>query len=85
MSTMSGAHDLVVVGASAGGVEALTRLVAGLPQSIDASIVVVLHMPPDTPSQLAAILGRAGALPAFQVDSRRAIEPGHIFVAPPNR
>ncbi|MBV9577461.1 MAG: chemotaxis protein CheB [Chloroflexi bacterium] len=85
MTPRAAGRDIIVVGASAGGVEALTRLVAGLPRRIAAAIVVVLHVPPDTPSALAAILGRAGPLPAVQVEGRRSLEHGRIYVAPPNR
>jgi two-component system, chemotaxis family, protein-glutamate methylesterase/glutaminase len=81
---MSG-HDIVVLGASAGGVEALTRLVAGLPADVQAALFVVLHLPPDAPSSLAPILDRAGPLPAIPAEDHQPIEPGHIYVAPPNR
>ena len=55
---------IVVVGASAGGVQALRTLVAGLPASIAAPVVVVLHIPRNAPSALAAILDRAGPMVA---------------------
>jgi two-component system chemotaxis response regulator CheB len=85
VTTTRAVRDIVVVGASAGGVEALTLLVAGLPRSIPAAIIVVLHVPPDSPSALAAILRRSGAVPVQQVESRQLIQLGHIYVAPPNR
>jgi two-component system chemotaxis response regulator CheB len=85
MTIGSAGRDIVVVGASAGGVEALTRLVAGLPAHIPAAFIVVLHVPPDTPSALAAILARAGPVPAVQVEDRQPIEHGVIYVAPPDR
>jgi len=78
-------HDLVVVGASAGGVEALTRLVAGLPAGFAAAVFVVLHIPPDVPSALAAILRRSARLPVMQAEDEQPIESGHIYVARPNR
>jgi two-component system chemotaxis response regulator CheB len=76
---------MVVVGASAGGVEALMRLVSGLPSDFAAAVFVVLHLPPDAPSALATILDRAGPLPAYQAQDKQPIEAGRIYVARPNR
>lgn len=59
----AGPRDLVVIGASAGGVETLKRVVADLPNDLAATICIVLHIAPDTPSMLAKILARAGPLP----------------------
>jgi two-component system, chemotaxis family, protein-glutamate methylesterase/glutaminase len=77
-------HDLIVIGGSAGGVEALRILVAGLPHDLPAAICVVLHLSPAEPSFLHAILTRAGSLPATQVVKAEPIAPGHIYVAPPD-
>ena len=76
-------RDIVVVGASAGGVEALRTLVAGLPEGFPAALFIVLHVPPTT-SVLPAILARAGKLPAAHARDGDAIEHGRIYVAPPN-
>jgi two-component system chemotaxis response regulator CheB len=78
-------HALVVVGASVGGVEALQSLVAGLPPQFPAAVLVVLHIPAHPPSQLHAILARAGALPVTTAEDGEAIVPGHIYVAPADR
>jgi two-component system, chemotaxis family, protein-glutamate methylesterase/glutaminase len=56
-------RDLVVMGASAGGVETLSRVVAGLPRTLPAAVCIVLHIAPESPSALAGILARAGSLP----------------------
>jgi two-component system, chemotaxis family, protein-glutamate methylesterase/glutaminase len=77
-------RDVVVVGASAGGVEALMRLVQELPAGFPAAVFVVLHVPPDSRSLLARILGRAGHLPAGEAVDGEPIRPGRIFVARPN-
>ncbi len=77
-------HDIIVVGASAGGVEALITLVRRLPADLPAALFVVLHMPAHSPSALPAILNRSGPLPAVQAADRQEIVPGHIYVAPPD-
>jgi two-component system, chemotaxis family, protein-glutamate methylesterase/glutaminase len=78
-------RDLVVVGASAGGVEALCGLAAGLPADLGAAVLVVLHLPAGGRSALAAILNRSGPLPAHIARHGQAITDGHIHVAPPDR
>ena len=75
---------VVVVGASAGGVEALTTLAAGLPEDFDAPICVVLHLTADAESRLADIISRAGALPATQVRGDERLESRRIYVARPD-
>jgi len=77
-------RDLVVVGASAGGVEALRTLVSGLPADLAAAVLVVLHLPPGGTSALASILDRAGPLPATVARAGTPLEHGRIHVAPPD-
>jgi two-component system, chemotaxis family, protein-glutamate methylesterase/glutaminase len=76
--------SIVVVGASAGGVEALQRFVRALPADFAAPILVVLHASPTGRSYLPEILTRAGALPAMHARDGEHVEPGHIYVAPPD-
>jgi two-component system chemotaxis response regulator CheB len=76
---------LVVLGASAGGVDALTSVVAALPGNLDAAVLVVLHISPRGPSVLPEILERAGSLPAHHVVHGEPLERGHVYVAPPDR
>ena len=76
-------HDVVVVGASSGGVEALSTLVGSLPAGLPAAVFVVLHVNPDAPSYLPAILNRAGALPAAHAVDDEPIRRGRVYVAPP--
>lgn len=77
-------RDIIVVGASAGGIQALEGLVSGLDPRIPAAVFVVLHIPPWIPSSLAQILQRAGSLPAHDARSNQPIEHGRIYVAPPD-
>jgi two-component system, chemotaxis family, protein-glutamate methylesterase/glutaminase len=76
--------DVVVVGASAGGVEALKELVGGLPGDFASPILVVLHVPASGPSVLPEILSRSGSLPALHAVDGQELEAGHIYVAPPD-
>lgn len=77
-------HDIIAVGASAGGVEALMRLARDLPSDLPAAVFVVLHIPANGASALPTILSRAGPLPAVHPRDGEAIEPGRIYVAPPD-
>jgi two-component system, chemotaxis family, protein-glutamate methylesterase/glutaminase len=77
-------HDIIVIGASAGGVEALSQLVAGLPRDLAAAIFVVIHISPHGKSVLPSILNRQGKLPASHAIDGEAIAQGHIYIAPPD-
>ena len=77
-------HGIVVVGASAGGVEALAELAASLPSDLSAAVFVVLHLPPTGISALPEILLRHGPLPAAHVKDGEPIRPGRIYVGPPD-
>jgi two-component system, chemotaxis family, protein-glutamate methylesterase/glutaminase len=79
------ARDVVVVGGSAGSVQALIRLVGGLPPDLPAAMLVVVHTPTHAVSRLPEILGRAGPLPAAHAVDGEPLRPGRIYVAPPNR
>ncbi|WP_229371365.1 chemotaxis protein CheB [Umezawaea beigongshangensis] len=83
MPVPSRTRDLVVVGASAGGVEALRAFVAGLPADLPAAVCVVLHLPSGGNSALASILSRSGPLPAFTAENGQPLEKGCVYVAPP--
>jgi two-component system, chemotaxis family, protein-glutamate methylesterase/glutaminase len=76
-------HDILTIGASAGGVEALTRLIGELPSDLPAALFVVLHIPPTAPSLLPLILNRRSALKAHHGMEGEIIEMGKVYVAPP--
>jgi two-component system chemotaxis response regulator CheB len=74
----------VVIGASAGGLEPLREVVSLLPPHFPSPVFIVLHIPPHSPSPLADILSRAGSLPATHPADDTTIQPGRIYVAPPD-
>src|SRR5664279_1942309 len=84
-STVPQEAQLVVIGSSAGGIEALSRLVASLPADFPAPIVIAQHLDPRRPSHLHEILARRATLPVRVVEEREALEDGVIFVVPSNR
>ncbi len=77
-------HDLIVIGGSAGAVEALSVLVAGLPPDLPAAVCVVVHQPAFAPSRLAEILTQAGTLPAVAARDGAPLTPGTVHVAIPD-
>src|SRR4051794_40280789 len=85
MAPASEPRSLIVIGASAGGVEALTTIVRALPEDLPAAVAVVLHLAPSGKSVLAAILARAGILPAEVAVHGTSLSEGCIYVAPPDR
>src|SRR3984893_6361042 len=81
----SGTGDLVVVGSSAGGIEALSILVSTLPADFPAPIVLAQHLDPNRPSTLDTILQRRTTLSVEVVNTRTKMQPGKIYVVPANR
>jgi two-component system, chemotaxis family, protein-glutamate methylesterase/glutaminase len=77
-------HDIIVIGASSGGVAALAEVIGALPAKLPASIFVVLHVSPDSPSLLPGILDRASALEVAAAAHRAPIERGKVYIAPPD-
>ena len=76
--------SLIVIGASAGGVDALRSLVAGLRRDFAAPILIVLHIGAHR-SELPALLSSAGPLPAKHAEDNELMLAGHIYIAPPDR
>jgi two-component system, chemotaxis family, protein-glutamate methylesterase/glutaminase len=77
-------RDIVVIGASRGGVEALRGIVAALPPNLQSTLLIVVHTSPTHASLLPDVLSRAGPLPAEHGSNGLRIERGHIYVAPPD-
>jgi two-component system chemotaxis response regulator CheB len=77
-------RDIVVIGASAGGIIALKELVTTLPADLAATVFIVQHIAADFPSILPDILNYTGTLKAFHAIDGEVIQKGHIYVAPPD-
>lgn len=78
-------RDIVVIGASAGGIAALTALASDLPLGFAAAVFVVVHIPPYGVSRLPEILSRVGPLPAVHAEDGMLFETGRMYIAPPDR
>lgn len=76
--------DAIVIGASSGGVEALTVLLPSLPARLRLPVFVVLHLPPDRPSRLADIFSRKCAVPVREAEDKQPVEAGTVYFAPPD-
>lgn len=77
-------HDVIVIGASAGGVEALIHLSQVLPGDLPASVFVVIHTAPNAPGLLPKVLGRYSAMPTLYPGDGEIHEYSKIYIAPPN-
>lgn len=77
-------RNIICIGASAGGVEALQSVVAGFPADLEASVFVVLHIPSYQESRLAEILSAAGPLSSTTARDGERFSSNHIYVAPPD-
>lgn len=73
---------LVAVGTSLGGLEALSRLLRGLPEDFPAALAVVQHRMPDSDSRLPALLARHSRLPVREVEDLEEIRPSRVYIAP---
>lgn len=77
--------DIIVIGASAGGLTAFETLVSQLPSNFPAAVFIVWHISPDYPSILPEILAKSTSLRVKHASGKEPIRPGHIYVAPPDR
>ena len=85
MSDTPAQPQLIVIGSSAGGIEALSTLVATLPSPFPAALVIAQHLDPARPSHLGAILARRSPLPVVTVHAHEALQAGTIYVVPANQ
>src|SRR5262245_31168 len=76
---------VVGIGASAGGVQALQSLFAALPNNTGAAFVVVVHLDPQSPSEMANILATRTSMPVNQVGKPERLKADHVYVIPPDR
>jgi len=79
------AFDIVAIASSAGGVTALSELLAELPSSFPSTILIVQHLSPNYVSHLAEILARKAQLPVKPAENGEKARPGTIYVAPPDQ
>lgn len=77
-------HEALVIGASAGGVDAVGQLLAALPAGCPLAVMVVIHIPPERPSLLAGLFAARCALPVTEACDKAPIRPGEVLIAPPD-
>ena len=85
MSLTPGRRNVVAIGASAGGIEALRGLFAHLPADLESALLVVLHVPPHSSSRLHHVLAKSGKLSVHQASEGDRLTSGVAFVAPADR
>src|SRR5262252_3717839 len=78
-------RDIIVIGGSAGGLEALMKLLCALPPDLPAAIGVVLHRSPVLSSNLSEVIKRSSQLPVVEVNEREPLRSGHVYLAPRDR
>jgi two-component system chemotaxis response regulator CheB len=83
--TVSSAFEVVALAASAGGLNALTHILAALPRDFPAALVVVQHLDPRHRSLMADILGRRTMVPVKEASEGDQLVAGRAYIAPPNR
>src|SRR5262249_58199387 len=76
---------IVGIGASAGGIRALQSFFDAIPDDTGAAFVVIVHLDPESRSELSAILGARARIPVSQVVGTQHLEPNHVYVIPPDR
>jgi two-component system, chemotaxis family, protein-glutamate methylesterase/glutaminase len=82
--SLQGRIEAVVIGASAGGIEALTVILPKLPAALTAALFIVVHVPRERPSLLVEIFRNRCALPVREAEDKEPVEPGTVYFAPPD-
>ena len=77
-------RDIIVLGASAGGLEVIGQILRGLPGDLPASVFVVMHMSADGPGLLAQVLGRQARLPVSEANDGEPVRTGRVYVPRPD-
>ncbi|WP_375760507.1 chemotaxis protein CheB [Corallococcus exercitus] len=83
-ATPPGRVDAIVLGTSAGGVDALSQLLPTLPGDFRPALLVVVHLPRDRPSLLVDVFAPRCALPVYEAADKQPIQPGSLYFAPPD-
>lgn len=84
LASPAGPWEAIVIGGSAGAIDALNVLIPALPAGLQAAVIVLLHLPRDRRSLLADIFRDRCALPVLEAEDQQKIQPGHLYVAPPD-
>lgn len=77
-------RKVVVIGGSAGSIDPLTTILSALPTDFNTPVIVVLHISPTSKSMLSEVLSATTKLKVKEAESTEPIEPGMVYVAPPN-
>ena len=84
LSLTAGRVDGIVIGTSAGGVEALSILLPALPEGLRAAVFIVLHLPRERPSLLVDIFQPKCAVPVREAQDKEPVDRGTVYFAPPD-
>jgi two-component system, chemotaxis family, protein-glutamate methylesterase/glutaminase len=85
MTRIMAKMDVAAIGASAGGIDALVELLSAFPPEYSGSLLVVVHIAPDSPGIMHKVLGRQTSLTVVTATNGELIKPRHVYVAPPDR
>lgn len=77
-------RDVIVIGASSGGIDALRTIASQLPADLPAAICVVIHVAPESPGSLHELFTRSSKVPTSTASDGESLKPGHIYFAPPD-